>query len=129
LKELKGTAMKAFVRSPRDSDEFLTSERCRILEVWNNQADKAASIARARVTAGITTQLHRLKGVEERYLIVKGTGLVKIGDLGPATVVPGDVAVIPANVAQQITNTGREDLVFYCICTPRFSPDCYESLE
>ena len=31
--------------------------------------------------------------------------------------------------AQRITNTGTGDLVFLCICTPAFEPDCYEDLE
>jgi mannose-6-phosphate isomerase-like protein (cupin superfamily) len=39
------------------------------------------------------------------------------------------VVVIPAGVSQQIQNEGQGDLVFYCICTPRFTPDCYEPLE
>ncbi|MDH5265956.1 MAG: cupin domain-containing protein, partial [Betaproteobacteria bacterium] len=36
---------------------------------------------------------------------------------------------IPAGVAQAIRNTGPGDLVFHCVCTPRFTPDCYESLD
>jgi len=40
----------------------------------------------------------------------------------------GDVVVIPAGVSQQIVNCGARDLVFYCICSPRFTPECYEAL-
>jgi mannose-6-phosphate isomerase-like protein (cupin superfamily) len=47
---------------------------------------------------------------------------------GQADVRPGDVVVIPAGVAQSIANTSARDLVFYCICTPRFTPACYEAL-
>ena len=36
--------------------------------------------------------------------------------------------VIPAGVPQRITNNRDEDVVFYCICTPRFRPDGYEAL-
>jgi hypothetical protein len=32
-------------------------------------------------------------------------------------------------VRQRIANTGTDDLVFYCICSPRFTQECYESLE
>jgi mannose-6-phosphate isomerase-like protein (cupin superfamily) len=45
-----------------------------------------------------------------------------------AAVRPGDVVVIPAGESQSIANTGAVDLVFYCICTPRFTPECYEAL-
>ena len=38
------------MRSPRPA-EFLTPEGCHILESWNDAADPAASIARARVEA------------------------------------------------------------------------------
>jgi mannose-6-phosphate isomerase-like protein (cupin superfamily) len=121
--------MKALVYRPNLDNEFPTDEGCYILELWNNGIDNALSIARARVKPGITTQLHRLKGVEERYVIIEGMGIVKVEGLEPASVLRGDVVVIPAGVAQQITNSGNDDLVFYCICTPRFSPECYEALE
>jgi mannose-6-phosphate isomerase-like protein (cupin superfamily) len=35
------------------------------------------------------------------------------------------VVVIPAGTSQMITNTGKIDLVFYCVCTPRFTADRY----
>ena len=33
------------------------------------------------------------------------------------------------SIAQSIANTGDDDLVFLCICTPRFQWPNYESLE
>jgi mannose-6-phosphate isomerase-like protein (cupin superfamily) len=77
----------------------------------------------------VTTALHRLKGVDECYLISEGTGNVEVGNLSPRPVKPEDVVVIPAGTPQQISNTGKTDLVFYCICTPRFTHECYEDLE
>ena len=124
-----GVAMHHFIRKTDPNAELMTPERCWILESWNEESDPAASIARARVAPGRTTQLHRLRAVVERYVIVEGTGLVRVGGLPPATVKPGDVVVIPAGVSQQISNEGPGDLVFYCICTPRFTPACYEALE
>jgi mannose-6-phosphate isomerase-like protein (cupin superfamily) len=121
--------MHSFVRRVDETAEFMTPERCWILEAWNNDKDAAVSIARARVAPGVTTQLHRLRGVDERYLIVAGSGLMKIGTLDLQKVGPGDVAFIPAGVPQQITSDGKIDLMFYCICTPPFRPGCYESLE
>jgi len=121
--------MKSTIARPDESSEFFTAERCSILEVWNDACDSAASIARARVAPGITTQPHRLHGVVERYLIVEGSGFVRVGDSTEQAVAPGDIVVIPAEATQQITNTGESDLVFYCVCSPRFTPECYESLE
>jgi mannose-6-phosphate isomerase-like protein (cupin superfamily) len=121
--------MEARIVRPDRASEFMTPERCSILEIWNNPEDTAASIALARVGPGVTTQLHRLNGVTERYLIVEGAGTVKVEDRLREHVAPGDVVVIPAGMLQQITNTGPGDLIFYCICTPRFSPECYENLE
>ena len=121
--------MDPTVAQPDESKEFSTPERCSILEAWNDARDPAASIARARVAPGVTTQPHRLHGVIERYLIVEGSGFVRVGDSIAQPVAPGDVVVIPAEVTQQITNTGDADLVFYCVCTPRFTPQCYEALE
>jgi len=121
--------MNPTVARPNESKEFTTAERCSILEVWNDPSDPGASIARARVAPGITTQPHRLHGVVERYLIIEGTGFVRIGDSIEQAVAPGDVVVIPAEVTQQITNAGDSNLVFYCVCSPRFTRECYESLE
>jgi mannose-6-phosphate isomerase-like protein (cupin superfamily) len=53
---------------------------------------------------------------------------MRIGTLALAPVGPGAIVVIPAGTPQQITNPGTTDLVFHCICTPRFTPGCYEAL-
>jgi len=37
--------------------------------------------------------------------------------------------IIPADVTQRITNTGKTDLVFLSICTPRFEKECYKTME
>jgi mannose-6-phosphate isomerase-like protein (cupin superfamily) len=109
--------------------EFFTEEGCFILESSNIPEDPAVSIARARVAPGATTRWHRLNNTAERYLIRSGEGVVEVGDLPPARVGPGDVVLIPARTRQRIRNTGAEDLVFYCVCSPRFSAEDYEDLE
>ena len=40
-----------------------------------------------------------------------------------------DTILIKANQSQRITNIGKCDLEFYCICTPRFYLECYINLE
>jgi len=121
--------MRPEVKRADPADEFTTAERCHIIEVANDSGDQQLSIARARVEAGVTTAWHRLRGVNERYLIVSGQGLAEVGELAPALVGPGDVVRIPADVAQRITNTGAQPLIFYAICTPRFTAAAYVNLE
>lgn len=116
--------MRAFAGKERP-----TPERCLILEVWNTPDDNAVSMAQARVAPGVTTQLHRLVDIDERYVLIQGTGCVEIGNHAPKPVGVADVVVIPRGVAQRITNTGNDDLIFLCLCTPRFRKNSYESLE
>ena len=111
------------------SSEFYTAERCFITETWNSSTDPAMSIARARLEPGVTTAWHWLDGVIERYRILAGRGRVEVGELPARVVGPGDVVVIPAGVRQRISNIGTEDLLFDCLCTPRFTPGCYHSME
>src|SRR5262249_50479776 len=74
----EGADHRKDLRSPQ-AGEFFTPERCWIQENWNTPSDPAVSIARARVEAGVQTQLHRLRGVDERYLVIDGVGELEIG--------------------------------------------------
>lgn len=109
-------------------EEVLTSERCHISELLNHSRVADFSLARCRVEPGVSTQLHRLS-VREYYVIASGEGLMEVANDAPFRVQAGDSVEIPAHAAQRIQNVGSEDLVFQCICLPRFTPDCYESLE
>lgn len=108
--------------------EMWSSERCFITELLNSADQPEVSLARSRVEPGVTTQLHRLS-VFEWYVIEAGHGRMRIGDAASFAVRPGDSVAIPRNAAQQITNSGRRDLVFLCVCTPKFSQESYTSLE
>lgn len=112
----------------RPEREFHTDEGCFIVEI-DNASTADCSVARARVPVGVTTRWHALHGSTERYIILEGRGMVEVGDRDPAPVGPLDVVVIPADVAQRITNAGANDLVFLCICTPAFSQERYVDLE
>jgi mannose-6-phosphate isomerase-like protein (cupin superfamily) len=113
---------------PGGQTEFWTEERCFITELHNSPVSPEASLAVARVEPGVTTQLHRLNGVTERYIVRRGTGLLEVDGI-EHTLCRGDQAVIPAGSAQRVTNTGDGDLEFYCLCTPRFIPESYINLE
>lgn len=109
--------------------EYWFHEGCHIVEVSNDPNDPAVSVARARVEPGTRTRRHSLKQVWERYLIFSGEGMVEVGDRPPTRVRGGDLVSIPPGVAQCIHNPGTVDLVFYAICSPRFTPDCYVDLD
>ena len=109
--------------------EYWFQEGCHILEVANDDDDPQVSIARARVEPGVTTQWHCLRGTWERYLIIEGEAYAEVGNLTPTRVSAGDVVLIPPETRQRIRNSGVEDLIFYAICSPRFTPECYRSLH
>jgi mannose-6-phosphate isomerase-like protein (cupin superfamily) len=109
-------------------EEIWTTERCYISELMNHDRSPEVSIARTRVEPGVATQLHSLS-VAEWYVIETGTGLMTVGDEAPKKIGAGDVVAIPRHVPQRVRNNSESDLVFLCVCTPRFSQECYTSLE
>lgn len=121
--------MQAAIRHLADCSEFYIDEGCHITELVNTAADPALSIARARVAPGMTTRWHRLDGIVERYVIVRGEGIAEIGDCPPTPVTAGDTVIIPAGERQRIHNPGDQDLIFLALCTPRFDPDAYRDTE
>ena len=114
--------MQPKIVKAKSPNEYLTPEHCYIAE---NFSDKDVSVARATVKPGVTTKAHHLKKIQEIYIITAGTGRVAFSGSEPTMVSTGDVIVIPAGASQKITNTGKTDLVFYCVCTPRFTEACY----
>lgn len=108
--------------------EFETRERCHITELLNDGRAPELSLARCRVARGVTTELHVLS-VDEFYVITEGRGAMRVGGAASFDVGPGDAVRIPAGVSQCITNSGDADLVFHCICVPRFTPAAYRPLE
>ncbi|HEY9546317.1 MAG TPA: cupin domain-containing protein [Solimonas sp.] len=117
------------IRHGTEVVDALTEERCFISEWSNHDDDPALSIARARVSPGVTTRWHRLHHIIERYVILEGHGLVELGDQPPIAVATGDIVHIPAGVAQRIRNDGDRDLVFLALCTPRFIWTAYEDID
>lgn len=67
-------AMKPIILKPDFSSEFMTPERCSIVESSNSDLDASMSIAHVRVAPGVTTMLHSLQATEERYILIQGDG-------------------------------------------------------
>ncbi|GEM_PF-731687 len=103
-------------------------ERCFIRELVNTAEIEAFSLAKTRVEPGVITQLHTLD-VHEWYVIQSGFGRMEVDGEAWFDVEPGDVIPIAALVPQRIHNTGDVDLIFACVCLPRFTPEGYTSLE
>ncbi len=121
--------MEPLIVKQGEIEEFYTGERCFIRELLGSERDPGLSFALARVKPGVTTALHSLTGISERYVIISGRGSVEVGALPLAVVGPGDLVLIPSGTPQRITNDGTEDLVFCCVCSPAFSPRVYVDLE
>ncbi len=113
---------------PAALNEAYTEERCYIIEQLNTPDCPQVSLATCRVEPGVTTQLHQLT-VQERYVVQSGRGVMELDAKQTFEVGPGDCVLIPAGCAQRIKNTGSEDLIFLCVCTPRFEPSHYINLE
>ncbi len=121
--------MKEQIIPHPDNAEYFFEEGCYITELSNSSRDPEVSIARVRVVPGMTTRLHRLNGVTERYIIQEGEGEVELGGLKHGRVKPGDVVLITPGCSQRISNAGSGQLVFLAICSPRFIRDCYENID
>jgi len=122
-------SIKACIKPNGAATEYFFAEGCFMTELSNSDDDPAISIARARLEPGKTTRWHYLRGTTERYVMLQGAGLVEVDELPAQQVSDGDVVIIPAGARQRISNTGKSDLVFLAICSPRFTPAAYVDLE
>lgn len=116
--------MKKIISS-QNLTEFYTEEKCFITEVLNREEYNFFSVAKARVQPGITTELHNLKDTDEAYYILSGKGEMEIDGENVGIAQANDMVFIPRNSTQRIKNITNEDLIFLCICAPRFKPESY----
>ncbi len=121
--------MKMEIKKHAAQSEYWFRERCYIIETANDPGDTALSVARARVEPGVTTAWHLLVDTDERYLIISGCGMMEMGEEFRGEVVAGDVVRIPRGTRQRITNTGKDDLIFFAVCTPPFATESYAERE
>lgn len=107
--------------------EAAIDEGCLITELVNGPDCPGVSLALARVPPGVRTRRHALRGITERYVVRAGAGRMEI-DGRVAAIGPGDVVVVPPDAVQCVTAT-EGWLEFYCLCTPRFTPEAYRDRE
>ncbi len=109
-----------------EASEFYIDEGCHIIEILNNEQYPDISISRARVEPHQSTEVHYLNKTVEIYYILQGSGKAII-DNKELPIKPGDLIHIPPDVDQHVINESDQDLLFLCICTPRWTPDIYKS--
>jgi len=85
-------------------------------------ANRSQSLAEAIVAPGQQTAMHRHLQSEEIYYIQQGTGTMYVGDESRDVVV-GDSIAIPAGTFHSILNTGQDNLVVLCACSPPYAHD------
>jgi mannose-6-phosphate isomerase-like protein (cupin superfamily) len=119
----------SYVKKYQAEKQFTTPERCTINELLNQASDTDCSIAKASVAPGVTTQLHAVKNTIERYIILEGEAKVVINHSPAEHVGYLDIVTIPAGQSQKITNCGQSELIFLCVCSPRFEQKNYQNLE
>lgn len=109
-----------------DSEEFYTAEKCYITEILNSEDFESFSIAQSRVEPGITTEVHKLIDTDEVYYILSGKGEMEVDGKLMGVVEANDLVFIPKNSKQRIKNMAYSDLLFLCICSPRFEARNYQ---
>ncbi|ADB48629.1 cupin domain-containing protein [Conexibacter woesei] len=78
------------------------------------------SLAEATLPPGRATTAHYHRAAEELYLFTAGRGRLRVGD-AERDVQSGDCVVIPPGAVHKLWNTGDDDLVLVCACSPAYS--------
>jgi len=111
-----------FLKRLQDCREITATDGTRLRELLHPERDAATvrySLARARLAPGTASLPHRLT-VSEVYYLVRGRGLMHVGDEA-ADVRAGDAVFIPPGAEQWLENTGKEEVVFLCIVDPAWT--------
>ena len=106
----------------RQIENYVTKDGSTVRELMHpdTHANSNQSLAEATVPIGIQTELHLHRKSEEIYHITQGEGMMSLGK-NQLQVSVGDTICIPPNTPHQISNTGVNDLVFLCACSPAYS--------
>ena len=105
----------------RDIAPYVTRDGSTIRELMHPDVhgNRAQSLAEATVAPGGRTRRHRHRRAEEIYHFLRGCGQLQIdGENAPVTA--GDTVLIPTGSWHRVRNTGQDDLVFLCCCSPAY---------
>ena len=103
-------------------ESYITKDGSTIRELMhpNTHDNSHQSLAEATVPPGVHTERHIHKLSEEIYHITQGEGMMFLGEKQFA-VTTGDTICITPNTPHKISNTGNDDLIFLCACSPAYS--------
>jgi mannose-6-phosphate isomerase-like protein (cupin superfamily) len=106
----------------REQAAFRTKDGSEIRELMHpaTHGGSRQSLAEARVAAGYETAMHRHHRSEEIYHVTAGEGLMTLDDEQFA-IQAGDSILIAPGSAHRVRNTGKDELVILCCCSPPYA--------
>jgi len=116
--------MEIELANRNEVEAFITKDGSEIREILapRNSSLRNQSLAGARVSPGKNTIQHYHIESEEIYYILQGKG--QIGVEGEVReIIEGDGIAIMPGQSYRIWNTGVEDLVFLCYCSPSYTDE------
>ena len=101
------------------------------MNVWNTDLAKQLEAANLsarlwRLEPGDASTKHRHLGQEELYLVLEGTGRVRIGDNDPLTLAPFDAVVVDSETVRQVFNDTDVESLWLVVGAP---PELANTLE
>lgn len=116
--------MKSVVTHYAEIESFITKDGSIIRELLHPATHGVAkqSLAEAIVPVGTRTLAHRHHQSEELYYILRGRGLMQLGD-EHFEVGAGDAVCIAPGVVHSVKNIAAEELVILCSCAPAYAHD------
>ncbi|GAB4338938.1 MAG: cupin domain-containing protein [Desulfobulbaceae bacterium] len=114
--------MKPTRTTPGDVSPYVTRDGSLIYELMHPSRHGVSrlSFARALVEPGQKTILHRHRRTEEIYHVIRGTGVMTLGE-EVFSIGAGDTICIGPGRLHRVENTGDEPLEFFCCCAPPYS--------
>jgi len=114
----------------KQAEAYVTRDGSLIRELMHPSihSNRSQSLAEATVAPGQRTSTHRHMQSEEIYYIQQGQGTMYVGDEF-RDIAAGDSIAIPAGTYHSISNSGTEDLIIICACTPPYAHDDTEVLS
>lgn len=102
-------------------NEYITKDGSEIRELIHPliHGNTGASIAEAIIKAGMKTHDHYHRKSEEIYLVMAGKGIMK-RDEEVFAIEKGVSVVLMPGVVHSVENTGQDNLVIICVCTPAY---------
>ena len=108
----------------RDANYFEEGDGTFLCELYhpkNGDKDLPYSMAYAKLKPGSSSLKHEL-GQDELYIFTQGKGYISIeGEKIP--IHSGQSIIVPRKKLQYLSNSGEEDLCFYCIVSPPWTEE------